>query len=129
MFNPEFKYLLAQEADNAEEIQNTDIHIWAAILVCGLNFLILGTLFYISLKLLCIFGLYLKLICIYLWNTLTPRNQVLELLAIFTTILAIILMNYTFYKMDEHKNKRFIKLKEDIRATQGKGESPHAQMD
>jgi hypothetical protein len=38
-------------------------------------------------------------------------------------------MNYTFYKMDEHINKRFIKLKEDVRATQGKGESPHAQMD
>jgi hypothetical protein len=116
MFDPEFKYLLIEEAENRGElIQNLDNHIWAAILVCSLNLLILSPFIYISWQLIVKLGFYIQLICEYLWNFLTPRNRLLELLAISTTILCLILMNYTFYEINNQINKKFIKLKKDLK--------------
>jgi hypothetical protein len=114
MFNPEFRYLLVQEERNGDMMPFIDKHLFAAILVCGINCIILFGICRIAYELFSFTGIFAKYLWIALWNSLTPGHQWLDLAVIITGIGSSAAMFITLTGMFDTLDNGFKKLEDEL---------------
>jgi Na+/alanine symporter len=119
MFNPEFRFLIAQE--NGEELlmQLMDHELFTKIFNTVMNMIITFVVTLFACKTtISIFMLVfpvLNYILTMVWNSLTPGNQLMELALIITTSFAFILTILTMNEMTNQLDNSFNKLREQCR--------------
>jgi hypothetical protein len=114
MFNPEFRYLLVQEERNGDMMPFIDKHLFAAIFVCGINFVILFGICHIAYELFSYTGVFAKYLWIALWNSLTPGHQWLDLAVIITGIGSSVAMFTALTGIFDTLDNGFTRLKNEL---------------
>jgi len=116
MYNPELRLLVAQENGEIFPFPFLDTHLFAAVIIVGMNVFISSCVLIGAYK---IAMLLLKLgfeACQYLWSTLTPGNELLEVAliasSIFAAVMWILAMNELSAKLDSTFEKLKNRLKE-----------------
>ena len=117
MYNPEFRYLIAE--DNGEPmIPFADGYVFAAIIVCGVSLLIVVGGIITAFTLTSLIVIPLRHLLEYLWelfwNSLTPGNQWLDIAIITTSIVPFIVLFRTIEGISDDLDRSFKKLKKEI---------------
>ena len=117
MYNPEFRYLIAE--DNGElMIPFADGYVFAAIIVCGVSLLIVVGGIITAFTLTSLIVIPLRHLLEYLWelfwNSLTPGNQWLDIAIITTSIVPFIVLFRTIEGISDDLDRSFKKLKKEI---------------
>ena len=117
MYNPEFRYLIAE--DNGElMIPFADGYVFAAIIVCGVSLLIVVGGIITAFTLTSLIVIPLRHLLEYLWelfwNSLTPGNQWLDISIITTSIVPFIVLFRTIEGISDDLDRSFKKLKKEI---------------
>ena len=113
MFNPEFRIMFTQEAGNGD-FPFEDHHAIASITICAINALCLVSLGWIGYKMLLLGAQVSKYVLEFLSNSLTPRNELMELLLIVISLAAAGIMFYTMKGLADLLDNGFAKLKNEI---------------
>lgn len=100
MFNPEFRILFTQEIDN--EMPLFDQHVVSALFICGFN------VFVIAIMCLFIYNYVNPLK--FLWQQLTPGNELLEISVILTSLFAAYMLITVVKDLGEALHKHVDKL-------------------
>jgi hypothetical protein len=138
MYNPELRFLIAQENGEMFPFPFIDTHIFAAVIVVGIN-LFISSFVIMGIYKLAMILLNLSFVaCQYLWSILTPGNEILEVALISSSIFAagmwILAMNELSTKLDstfeklknrlKEKDSRITELESELAALiKGKGEN------
>ena len=114
MFHPEFRILFTHEAHNQllDEI-NTDIV--SVIFVCGFNVCSILTFCFGVYKMISFGFFYVGLLMKFIWENLTPGNELLEITIILSSLVVSGLMFSTMKAISDLLDVRFVKLKNDIK--------------
>jgi hypothetical protein len=119
MFNPEFRFLIAQENGEALLMQLMDHELFTKIFNTVMNMFITFVVTVFACKTtISIFMLVLPVINYILtivWNSLTPGNQLIELGIILLTFIMFITMSLAMNEMTNQLDISFTKLKEQSR--------------
>ena len=113
MFNPEFRIMFTQEAGNGD-FPFEDQHIVASITICAINALCFVSLGWIGYKMMLLGAQLSKYVLEFLSNSLTPKNELTELLLIFISLAAAGVMFYTMKGLADLLDNGFAKLKNEI---------------
>lgn len=116
MFNPELRYLLVQEEHNGEMLPLIEREDFAALLVCGTNFLAVTIAIWIAYTVFGYAGITAKYVWTAFWNSLTPGQQWLEIAALIVIALSIVcavVMFLVFQCVSDVLDESFTKLKNE----------------
>ena len=119
MYNPEIRYLIAEDNDNRELMMPfVDGYVFAAIIVSVLSLLIVVCGLIPLFKITCLILIQISHLLEYLWticwNQLTPGNQWIEIAFIITSIVAFSVLIRTMEGVSNQLDSSFTKLKTEI---------------
>ena len=113
MFNPELRYALFEQDGEIPNFMYPDVVIeiyryTSNILMASIAMIIIYNLFSYNL-------IAMKYICSYIWNMLTPGNELLDLLLIGSTIAAGITIFMLLKAITDIMDEAIIKLKNEMK--------------
>ena len=112
MFNPEFRYLIAQEEEIMPLIDN---HEFAAIITCGINVCVFGSIGWLAYNFFEYNWLAIKYVCSAIWDSLTPAGiQLLDIVLLTVGLTSSIIMYTTIIGIADVLENGFTKLKNEL---------------
>jgi len=113
MFNPEFRIMFTQEPGN-DVFPFADQHVIASITICAINALCFVSLGWIVYNILLLCSDLAKYLLAFLLNSLSPGNELTELLFIVISFAAVGFMFYTMKCLADLLDNGLLKLKNEI---------------
>lgn len=115
MFNPEFRYLLAQDERNGQMMPLIDPHVFTALFVCGINGIALATTCFLLYNVSDYVSIPVKNLLTPLWNSLTPGNELVEMTIIISSIICSVTLLVLVRSVADVLESGFTKLRNEIK--------------
>lgn len=113
MFNPEFRYLIAQEERNGQMLPNIDYALSATV-VCIANLLCVLVAGWSVYNIFNYIAIVTKYLATSFWNILTPGNEWLEIVLMLSSLVAATMVYKSLKGMGDILDSKFTELKDLI---------------